>query len=170
MSNPPPVTSVSARRSRPARATRTGLSTDPGRAQGRAGLLQAPPRRPLGARAPALARRTHRLLAPARRAGEAWLLRGRDHGTQVVLLGRRKRHDTIQAPDSVTDGRRQWITRYLNGRFVQLPARTRARAPRPRTATAATAHPRRGAPPPASRDCGRSHVPQRRDRPLVGAR
>ena len=44
-----------------------------------------------------------------------------DHGTQVVLLGRHERHDTIQAPDSVTDGRRQWITRYLNGRFLRLP-------------------------------------------------
>jgi len=50
-----------------------------------------------------------------------WLLRGQDHGTQVVLLGRHERHDTIQPPDSVTDGRRQWITRYLNGRFLRLP-------------------------------------------------
>jgi hypothetical protein len=50
-----------------------------------------------------------------------WLLRGQDHGTQVVLLGRHERHDTIQAPDSVTEGRRRWITRYLNGRFLRLP-------------------------------------------------
>ncbi len=50
-----------------------------------------------------------------------WLLRGLDHGTQVVLLGRHERHDTIQPPDSVTDGRRRWITRYLNGRFLRLP-------------------------------------------------
>ena len=35
-----------------------------------------------------------------------WPLRGQDHGTQVVLLGRHERHDTTQPPDSVTDGRR----------------------------------------------------------------
>ena len=51
-----------------------------------------------------------------------WLLRGQDHGTQVVLLGQHERHDTTQPPDSVTDARRQWITRYLNGRFLRLPA------------------------------------------------
>ena len=28
-----------------------------------------------------------------------WLLRGQDHGTQVVLLGRHERHDTTQPPD-----------------------------------------------------------------------
>ena len=50
-----------------------------------------------------------------------WLLRGQDHGTQVVLLGRHERHDTIQPPESVTDARRRWITRYLNGRFLRLP-------------------------------------------------
>jgi hypothetical protein len=50
-----------------------------------------------------------------------WLLRGEDHGTQVVLLGRHERHDTTQPPDSVTDARRQWITRYLNGRLLRLP-------------------------------------------------
>jgi len=50
-----------------------------------------------------------------------WLLRAQDHGTQVVLLGRHERHDTTQPPDSVTDGRRQWITRYLNGRFLRVP-------------------------------------------------
>ena len=50
-----------------------------------------------------------------------WLLRGQDHGTQVLLLGRYERHDTTQPADSVTEGRRQWITRYLNGRFVRLP-------------------------------------------------
>ena len=52
-----------------------------------------------------------------------WLLRGHDHGTQVVLLGQHERHDTTQPADSVTDGRRHWITRYLNGRFLRLPAR-----------------------------------------------
>jgi hypothetical protein len=50
-----------------------------------------------------------------------WLLRAQDHGTQVVLLGRQERHDTTQPPDSVTDGRRRWIIRYLNGRFLRLP-------------------------------------------------
>ena len=51
-----------------------------------------------------------------------WLLRGQDHGTQVVLLGQHERHDTTQAPGSVTDTRRHWITRYLNARFLRLPA------------------------------------------------
>jgi len=52
-----------------------------------------------------------------------WLLRGHDHGTQVVLLGQHERHDTTQPPYSVTESRRQWITRYLNGRFLRLPER-----------------------------------------------
>ena len=51
-----------------------------------------------------------------------WLLRDRDHGTQVVLLGLHERHDTIQPPDSVSDARRHWITRYLNARFLRLPS------------------------------------------------
>jgi len=50
------------------------------------------------------------------------LLHGQNHGTQVVLLGQHERHDTTQAPDSVTESRRQWITRYLNARFLRLPA------------------------------------------------
>jgi hypothetical protein len=40
-----------------------------------------------------------------------------------VLLGRHERHDTTQAPDSVSDSRRHWITRYLNARFLRLPTR-----------------------------------------------
>ena len=40
----------------------------------------------------------------------------------MVLLGRHGRHDTTQAPQSVTDARRHWITRYLNGRFLRFPA------------------------------------------------
>ena len=52
-----------------------------------------------------------------------WLLRGQDHGTQVVLLGQHERHDTTQAPDSVTDARRHWISRYLNARFLRLPTK-----------------------------------------------
>ena len=51
-----------------------------------------------------------------------WLLRGRDHGTQVALLGEHERHDTTQPPGSVSDARRHWITRYLNARFLRLPA------------------------------------------------
>ena len=50
-----------------------------------------------------------------------WLLRGPDHGTQVALLGRHERQDTTQPPDSVSDARRHWITRYLNARFLRLP-------------------------------------------------
>jgi hypothetical protein len=50
-----------------------------------------------------------------------WVLRGQDHGTQVVLLGQHERHDTTQPPASVTDARRHWITRYLNARFLRLP-------------------------------------------------
>ncbi len=39
----------------------------------------------------------------------------------MVLLGQHERHDTTQAPASVTDTRRHWITRYLNARFLRLP-------------------------------------------------
>jgi hypothetical protein len=45
------------------------------------------------------------------------------------LLGQHERHDTTQVPDSVGDGRRHWITRYLNGRFLRLPAQILARDP-----------------------------------------
>jgi hypothetical protein len=37
-----------------------------------------------------------------------------------VLLGRHDRDDTTQAPQSVTDARQQWITRYLSSRFQQF--------------------------------------------------
>ena len=50
-----------------------------------------------------------------------WLLRGQDHGTQVVLLGHHERDDTTRAPQSVSDTRRHWIPRYLNSRFRQFP-------------------------------------------------
>ena len=60
---------------------------------------------------------------PLGEADKPWLLRGQDHGTQVVLLGQHERHDTTQAPESVSEGRRHWIARYLNGRFLRLPAR-----------------------------------------------
>jgi hypothetical protein len=45
-----------------------------------------------------------------------WLLRGLAHRTQVVLLGEDERHDTPQAPNSVTGTRLQWITRRLHAR------------------------------------------------------
>jgi hypothetical protein len=50
-----------------------------------------------------------------------WLLRGQDHGTQVVLLGEHERHDTTRPPESVSEGRRHWITRCLNARSRRLP-------------------------------------------------
>ncbi|MBV9194162.1 MAG: hypothetical protein JO168_08440 [Solirubrobacterales bacterium] len=59
---------------------------------------------------------------PLGEADKPLALRGRGEGTQVVLLGQHARHDTTQAPDSVGDGRRHWIMRYLNGRFLRLPA------------------------------------------------
>ena len=59
---------------------------------------------------------------PLDEADKPWLLLGHAHGTQVVLLGQHERHDTTQAPQSVTEARRQWITRYLNARFLRLPA------------------------------------------------
>jgi len=60
---------------------------------------------------------------PLFEADKPWLLRGQDHGTQVVLLGEHERHDTTQAPASVSDARRHWISRYLNARFLRLPAK-----------------------------------------------
>ena len=42
---------------------------------------------------------------PLGEAEKPWLLRGEDHGTQVVLLGQDERHDTTQTPQSVTDAR-----------------------------------------------------------------
>ncbi len=59
---------------------------------------------------------------PLTDAEKPWLLRGQAHGTQVVLLGRHERHDTTEAPPSVTDARRHWITRYLAGRFLRFPS------------------------------------------------
>jgi hypothetical protein len=59
---------------------------------------------------------------PLSEADKPWPLRGQSHGTQVVLLGQHERHDTTQAPESVTEARRQWITRYLNARFLRLPS------------------------------------------------
>ena len=59
---------------------------------------------------------------PLGEANKPSALRGRAGGTQVVCLGQHEWHDTMQAPDSVGDGRRHWITRYLNGRFLRLPA------------------------------------------------
>ena len=55
-------------------------------------------------------------------AEKPWLLRGRGHGTEVVLLGRPS-GTTPRRPASVTDARRRWITRYLAGRFLRFPSR-----------------------------------------------
>jgi hypothetical protein len=63
----------------------------------------------------------HDYWRPLGEQDKPWLLRGQDHGTQVVLLGRHERDDTTQAPPSVSDARQHWITRYLNGRFRQFP-------------------------------------------------
>ena len=40
---------------------------------------------------------------PLGEAEKPWLLRGEDHGTQVVLLGQDERHNTTQTPQSATD-------------------------------------------------------------------
>ena len=92
---------------------------------GRARLLQAALRRPLGARAQRWPDGHSDFWRPLDEQDKPWLLRGQDHGTQVVLLGQQERHDTTQPPDGVTDGRRQWITRYLNARFLHLPTQVK---------------------------------------------
>jgi hypothetical protein len=58
---------------------------------------------------------------PLTERDKPWVLREREHGTQVVLLGESEAHDTTQAPASVNDARRYWITRYLNSRFLAVP-------------------------------------------------
>jgi hypothetical protein len=63
----------------------------------------------------------HDYWRPLGEPDKPWLLRGQDHGTQVVLLGHHERDDTTQAPESLTDARQQWITRYLNSRFRRFP-------------------------------------------------
>ena len=63
----------------------------------------------------------HDYWRPLGEQDKPWLLRGQDHGTQVVLLGHHERDDTTQAPQSVSDARQHWITRYLNSRFRQFP-------------------------------------------------
>jgi hypothetical protein len=63
----------------------------------------------------------HDYWRPLGEQDKPWLLRGQDHGTQVVLLGRHERDDTTRAPESVTDARQHWITRYLNSRFRRFP-------------------------------------------------
>ena len=73
-------------------------------------------------------------------AEKPWLLRGQDHGTQVVLLGQHGRHDTTQAPQ--TRHRRPTA---LDHALPQrpLPSLSRARrgprapTPRPRRANPA---------------------------------
>ncbi len=63
----------------------------------------------------------HDYWRPLGEQDKPWLLRGQDHGTQVVLLGHHERDDTTRAPQSVSDARQHWITRYLNSRFRQFP-------------------------------------------------
>ena len=63
----------------------------------------------------------HDYWRPLGEQDKPWLLRGQDHGTQVVLLGHHERDDTTRAPQSVSDARQHWITRHLNSRFRQFP-------------------------------------------------
>jgi len=63
----------------------------------------------------------HDYWRPLDEQDKPWLLRGQDHGTQVVLLGHHERDDTTRAPQIVSDARQHWITRYLNSRFRQFP-------------------------------------------------
>ena len=60
---------------------------------------------------------------PLGESEKPWALRGRAHGTQVVLLGQHERDDTTQAPKSVSEARQRWVARYLNTRFLRLPER-----------------------------------------------
>jgi hypothetical protein len=110
---------------------------------------------------------------PLSEADKPWLLRGQAHGTQVVLLGHHERDDTTRAPESVAEARRQWITRYLNGRFLRLPGAdrtSRSRGPWPSRARPAATDPRRATPRRAACPCSGRNGAQRRDRALVGAR
>jgi hypothetical protein len=50
-----------------------------------------------------------------------WLLRGREHGTQVVLLGSSERDDTTKPPRAAVEAHGHWVARYLNTRFLSLP-------------------------------------------------
>jgi hypothetical protein len=63
----------------------------------------------------------HDYWRPLGEQDKPWLLRGQHHGTQVVLLGHHERDDTTRPPQSVSDARQHWITRYLNSRFRQFP-------------------------------------------------
>jgi hypothetical protein len=63
----------------------------------------------------------HDYWRPLDEQDKPWLLRGQDRGTQVVLLGRHERDDTTRAPESVTDARQHWVTRYVNSRFRRFP-------------------------------------------------
>jgi hypothetical protein len=60
---------------------------------------------------------------PLGESEKPWVLRGRAHGTQVVLLGQHERDDTTRAPTSVSEARQRWVTRYLNTHFLRLPER-----------------------------------------------
>jgi hypothetical protein len=88
-----------------------------------AGVLQARSRRALGAGTAAVGSRPRRFLAAAGRGREALAAAQLRSRHQLVLLGLDERHDTTEAPQSVTEAGRQWMTRYLNGRSVRLPTR-----------------------------------------------
>lgn len=74
-----------------------------------------------------------------------WVLRGRPHGTQVVLLGQHEREDTTQAPKSVTEGRQRWITR-LPELALPTGARTGRGSGRPLSRRAPRVHDQRRLP------------------------
>ena len=133
----------------PERARIPLLATRPGRA----GVLQAPPRRPLGPRAPALAGRAQRLLASTRRAGQAMASArpGPRHPGRAARRARAPRHHP--APGQ-RQRRSPAMDHPLPQRPVPAPPRpgrgARPRAARPRPARTATAHPRRATPPPTT--------------------
>ncbi len=110
---------------------------------------------------------------PLSEADKPWLLRGQDHGTQVVLLGEHERHDTTQAPPSVTDARNH-LDQPLPQRPVPAPPNKdrdpRPRATRPPAARTAATRPRRATPPRATCPRRRRRAAKRRARLLVGAR
>jgi hypothetical protein len=68
---------------------------------------------------------------PLEEDDKPWALRGVEHSPQVVLLGTQDTDEATRAPGSVTEGRRHWIARYLNSRFVKLPDRIELLVPEP---------------------------------------
>jgi hypothetical protein len=62
-----------------------------------------------------------------------WVLRGRPHGTQVVLLGQHEREDTTQAPKSVTEGRQRCSRKSCSQHAASATRRTGAATTSPRS-------------------------------------